>query len=675
MSFRSVEPAGDARGYRPLDQQEPDLEDAATSPVKEDDHVPTESAPGVYARKWLVLLELTIMSFVLAIALSAVVLRKHPSHGAVAEHVIGKTEVASANGNQPKYMLDPSWNFQAPAQTREYHWTVTDEERNPDGVFRSMILINQEFPGPLVECNEGDTLVIHVENQASNATSFHWHGLFMNQTNWMDGTVGVTQCAIAPNASMTYRFKVDGQSGTYWYHAHMGMQTADGLYGPLIIHSLQERDLQKLDYASDQVLMIQDYYHDLSSALLPKYLSPGRENVEPVPDGGLINGKNIRDCSTLTNRRCDNSSAELTTFDLEKNKHHRIRVIHVGAFAEFHLQLDEHQFAVTEVDGTDVLPMFYHRLNIHPGQRYSIVVNTNATSGDAFWLRGKMVTTCFKEKNLNLVSEVKAIIRYGPHDQERSPKDVPSSKDWADALDVTCLEMNTTELRPVDQVFVPEAADTQIYLRANFEIGAWRLSRGFFNSSSFHANLRSPTLHRMIDGIISGNESFASPTADSPYGINSVGFDHVTEFVYQTKDIRIVDILVSNFDDGNHPLHLHGHKYFVLASGHGYPPTDLYSSIDISNPLRRDTASVEGFGWILLRVVLDNAGMWAFHCHLSFHQEAGMMMLFAARTDEMASWEVSEDQRALCRLDGVERGDRPKDEIWFGNFGSSHEKS
>jgi hypothetical protein len=39
--------------------------------------------------------------------------------------------------------------------------------------------------------------------------------------------------------------------------------------------------------------MFQDYYHDLSSALLPQYLANNRENNEPVPDGALINGANM----------------------------------------------------------------------------------------------------------------------------------------------------------------------------------------------------------------------------------------------------------------------------------------------------------------------------------------------------------------------------------------------
>jgi FtsP/CotA-like multicopper oxidase with cupredoxin domain len=76
------------------------------------------------------------------------------------------------------------------------------------------------------------------------------------------------------------------------YHSHHGVQTADGLFGPLIIHSAKEKEYQKIKYSTDRVFMIQDYYHDLSGALMPGYLANNRENTEPVPGGALINGQN-----------------------------------------------------------------------------------------------------------------------------------------------------------------------------------------------------------------------------------------------------------------------------------------------------------------------------------------------------------------------------------------------
>jgi FtsP/CotA-like multicopper oxidase with cupredoxin domain len=115
-----------------------------------------------------------------------------------------------------------------------------------------------------------------------------------------------------------------------------------------------------------------------------------------------------------------------------------------------------------------------------------------------------------------------------------------------------------------------------------------------------------------------GNESFTTPRN----GVNSVAFNIDTEFVIQTEGIQTIDILIENFDDGNHPMHLHGYKYFVLGQGKGYFPRDTYGRLDTTNPLRRDTASVMAFGWLLIRVVFDNPGMWAFHCKFMTHAEA-----------------------------------------------------
>lgn len=112
------------------------------------------------------------------------------------------------------YIIPRDWNYDAPPKARYQRWTITDIVANPDGVFRPMTVINGKFPGPMIVCNEGDTIVIDVTNHAQNATSIHWHGLFQNGTNFMDGTPGVTQCPIAPGESFRYQFTVTGQAGS-----------------------------------------------------------------------------------------------------------------------------------------------------------------------------------------------------------------------------------------------------------------------------------------------------------------------------------------------------------------------------------------------------------------------------------------------------------------------------
>lgn len=567
-----------------------------------------------------------------------------------------------------EYILSPSWDFDAQPTIREYFWTITTATLNPDGVYRPMLLINNQFPGPLVECNEEDTIVVHIMNQAPNATAMHFHGMFQNGTNNMDGTVGITQCPIAPNSNFTYRFDVKGQHGTYWYHAHHSAQASDGLLGPMVVHSKQERKLQELDYTTDRVVMVQDHYHNLTSELLMDYLAPDQENDEPVPDNALISGRGVRDCSDFPGWPCDTTNVSAPKIDLEAGKRHRLRIINVGAFAEFQIQFDEHPFYITEVDGTDVHPEPFHRVNVLPAQRYSVILETNVTSSKpTFWMRARMVTHCFKRENQRLQPELRAIIRYTSPNSE-PPAEQPISREWSEAIEVICRDLNTTALRPVELIS-PPPTDDFIPLRANFEIGDWRLARGFFNDSTWHGNATHPSLHRYLDAHVKG------PVGRGAVSVNEQVFDRKKELVLETTGIRTIDISINNFDDGAHSFHLHGHKFFVLLQGNsGYPPnsTELTKYLEehnlLENPLRRDTITVEGYAWAIIRVVLDNPGMWAFHCHNTWHAESGMVMQLLVRSDEMSEWEIDPEHLEMCGREGVTTGMRPDDSIWFGQF-------
>lgn len=55
------------------------------------------------------------------------------------------------------------------------------------------------------------------------------------RTPWADGPEYVTQCPIQPGASYTYRFTIEGQEGTLWWHAHSKWLRAT-VYGALVIY-------------------------------------------------------------------------------------------------------------------------------------------------------------------------------------------------------------------------------------------------------------------------------------------------------------------------------------------------------------------------------------------------------------------------------------------------------
>ncbi|KAI0111637.1 putative multicopper oxidase [Daldinia grandis] len=580
------------------------------------------------------------------------------------------------------YILDPDWDFEAPNQVRKYDWLIIDKDGEPDGILKPMITIGGQFPGPLIEANEGDIIEVNVHNFASNATAIHWHGILQNGTNWMDGAVGVTQCPVAPGTSYLYKFNVTGQAGTYFYHGHQGVQALNGLAGPLVIHGRDEATHKPIPYSSDRVVLLQDWYYDPDSGLMRDVLSPGVEDA-PIPNTALINGVNQADCSDHPNRWCSELERSLPNLELAPGEGHRLRFLNVGGFAWFQVAVDEHDsLPIIEVDGTAVEPTSESSLVIAPGQRYSTVLAADQTGNEAFWLRARMINSCFASQTLpeNGIDEAKAILRYhanGERDDSHGHPPLPTTTSSLQYLP-TCKDMSsTTSFSPSPAQPAPINADYSWYLRVNLAIGDWRLQRGVMNSSSFRPDPTSPTLHRVLDGLAQNNESFVQD------GILNTAFDPASELIISHNGVAdTVDIILQNMDENSHPFHLHGYQMWVLGAGHGYFPgyealglkpegkglLDPANSTVVNNPLKRDTVTAEGFGWVLLRFVADNPGVWLFHCHVLWHSEAGMAMQFLSRVDVMRKWELPKDTKQLCSLPDVElmKGAPPKDEVFFG---------
>jgi FtsP/CotA-like multicopper oxidase with cupredoxin domain len=61
------------------------------------------------------------------------------------------------------------------------------------------------------------------------------HGINQVMTNWADGVVGITQCALQNGESYTYEFTLIDQVGTFFWHAHVSWLRGT-LYGAFIVH-------------------------------------------------------------------------------------------------------------------------------------------------------------------------------------------------------------------------------------------------------------------------------------------------------------------------------------------------------------------------------------------------------------------------------------------------------
>jgi FtsP/CotA-like multicopper oxidase with cupredoxin domain len=89
--------------------------------------------------------------------------------------------------------------------------------------------------GPELRVQQGDLVEVVLRNEdVDDGVTIHWHGV--DVPNAEDGVAGVTQDAVPPGRSHTYRFRAE-QVGTFWYHSHQvsSVEVQQGLYGALVI--------------------------------------------------------------------------------------------------------------------------------------------------------------------------------------------------------------------------------------------------------------------------------------------------------------------------------------------------------------------------------------------------------------------------------------------------------
>lgn len=160
----------------------------------------------------------------------------------------------------------------ATAEVRTYNFTVGWVNRNPDGLFERPVMgINGQWPIPTIFADVGDQVVVNLKNDLGDRPcSLHFHGLYQNGSNHMDGVGQTTQCPIPAGSSFTYAFNIT-QPGTYWYHSHIDGQYPDGLRGPLIVHDPENPYADQFD--EELVLTLSDWYHDDMPKLISQFLS------------------------------------------------------------------------------------------------------------------------------------------------------------------------------------------------------------------------------------------------------------------------------------------------------------------------------------------------------------------------------------------------------------------
>jgi FtsP/CotA-like multicopper oxidase with cupredoxin domain len=234
-------------------------------------------------------------------------------------------------------------------------------------------------PGTAIRARAGDTLEVAVKNDLPEDLSIHWHGIALR--NDMDGVHGLTQAAIAPGSSFTYRF-IAPDPGTYWFHPHTGLQLDRGLYAPLIIEDPSE----PLAVDRDETLVFDDWLDGLGGtpedALVEARgrmgnMSSMSGSTDGMNTSSLLGGDagDVTYPLHLVNGR---PPADRSTFRAAPGARLRLRLINAGSDTAYRFAVGGHRLTVTHSDGFPVEPIEVDTLLLGMGERYDVVVTARS---------------------------------------------------------------------------------------------------------------------------------------------------------------------------------------------------------------------------------------------------------------------------------------------------------
>ncbi|KAK8929104.1 hypothetical protein H634G_03373 [Metarhizium anisopliae BRIP 53293] len=477
--------------------------------------------------------------------------------------------------------------------TREYWLELTDVVVAPDGFSRPAIAVNGSIPGPTLFADWGDTVVVHVSNSLTtslNGTSIHFHGIRQNYTNENDGVVSITQCPLAVNQSTTYTWKAT-QYGTSWYHSHIGLQAWEGVFGGIIINGPASSN-----YDEDLgMVFLNDWDHQTVDELYSVAQTAG----PPTLGNGLINGTNVYGSD-------DSSSQTGTRFNVSftSGRSYRLRLLNAAIDTHWKFSIDNHTMTVIAADLVPIKPFTATVLNIGIAQRYDVIVTADQASiADNFWMRAIPQAACSDNESSD---NIRGIVYYG--DSPATP--TTTGYNYTDGCDD-----ETANLAPYVSKSVSDANWNDLE-QATVGTNSAGLFKWYLNSTTMLVDWANPTLQSVLNGTTSYETDDAV-----------IQLSDADQWVYLVIETAI---------GVPHPIHLHGHDFFVLAQGSGTYSSDTVA-LNTDNPARRDTAMLPASGYLVLAWQTDNPGVWLMHCHIGWHTSEGFALQFIERQGDIGA--------------------------------------
>src|SRR5258708_1387682 len=407
---------------------------------------------------------------------------------------------------------------------------------------------------------------VHLENTLNEPSLIHWHGL---TPPWQqDGVPGVSGPPIPPGGSADYDFPLRF-GGTFWMHSHQGLQEQLLLAAPLIIRDQRDRPDQQ-----EVIVMLADFSFTPPDQIFAGLKKGGGMSPGPMTGASPSAPANVKGKAggTMAGMTMGGTAAKPDLNDVKYD-----------AFLANDRTLGDPEVVKVEPGGRVLLRV------INSSSMSAFHVDLGPLDGELIAVDG---------------------FRIAPVVARRFPIAV------AQRLDIRLAIPRAPAAYPVLAVLEGESRQTGVILRA----ADAPIARIPDTPST-----TSPALTLDLERRLRAASPLKPRKANRTHTLNltgtMAGYRWSLNNVSWTKDVpplaiaqgERVELIFINQTPMPHPMHLHGHEFQVVEiDGKRFAGAV------------RDTVLVPPGRRVVVAFDANNPRVWARHCHLLYHLDAGM---------------------------------------------------
>lgn len=214
-----------------------------------------------------------------------------------------------------------------------------------------VLAYNNQIPGPRLEAKPGDRVRIRLQNNLSNPTNLHYHGLHIPPTDPADNVF----LRVGRGEQVTYEFSIppDHWGGLAYYHPHLHGYVADqvlgGLGGIFVVRGALDH-IPEIQAAEEIFLFLKDFIVEPHQSMMGRMA--GREG-DLVTVNGQVN----------------------PAFSIPAGGLARLRLVNASNARFYRLSLEKHPFYLIATDGYPLsVPVELSELLLSPGERAEVLI-------------------------------------------------------------------------------------------------------------------------------------------------------------------------------------------------------------------------------------------------------------------------------------------------------------